>query len=96
MIPRHREPPPLEPSNVPTDAPRIEHSATDWTFLLTTGWVETFTITDGDGDVIEEDDFYVLSRTDSHIEVMKASIAMVSIQARTYETDPPEWVPPVV
>ncbi len=92
MIPRYRQPAPPPESTVPQDLPPIEHQATDWTFLLTNGHVVTFTVTDGDGVVVEEADRYILERTDSRIELAKP-VAMVETLARTFETDPPLYVP---
>ncbi len=96
MIPRHREPPPIEPSNVPQDAPKVEHVALDYEFLLTGGISYTFSIVDGYGAIDERSDRYVCQLDTERVEIPKASIVLLRVIERTFETEPAEWVPPVV
>lgn len=93
MIPRTRfVPAPKESAEIPESCPPVVHTAVDYEFWLPSG-VESFSIIDGVGEVVEESDRYLLLTSTSRTIVMKAALWLVRVQERSWETAPPLFDP---
>jgi hypothetical protein len=93
LIPRTRLPEPTPVSNVPPDAPKLEHLAVDFTWLLSTGQTVSHTSMDGDAPVETTDTHYIVRDTNGRREIRRDAVLMFDVMERRFTTDPPEWTP---